>query len=73
MKGEGRRPVSAVGGDPFGSTEDAGSMPGEVSTCRICFEETEDLRQLISPCQCKGTVTCTYLRTGMILHRLHAG
>ncbi|CAL8462769.1 g2302 [Coccomyxa elongata] len=32
-------------------------LPGleTVYTCRICFEETRDASQLISPCLCKGT------------------
>ena len=36
-------------------------------TCRICFEESEDFSHLISPCQCKGTVTCSVARTEMAL------
>ena len=59
MKRKGRRPFSVVEGNPFGSTEDVGSMSDGNYTCRICFEECEDAGQLISPCQCKGTVTCS--------------
>lgn len=31
-------------------------LPGleTIYTCRICFEETRDASQLISPCLCKG-------------------
>ena len=41
-------------------------------TCRICFEESEDFSHLISPCQCKGTVTCSVARTEMTVHRFPA-
>ena len=72
MKGKGRRPVSVVEGNPFGTTEEGGSSSGEGYTCRICFEESADFSQLISPCQCKGIVTVPIPRTDMILCHSHA-
>lgn len=61
MKGRGRKPVPVVEGNTFGSKEDLCNMYDEKYTCRICFEENEDFSQLISPCLCKGTVTCPSL------------
>lgn len=72
MKGRSPRPVSVVEDNPFGSTEDVGSMSDGGYTCRICFEESADVSQLISPCQCKGTLTCSIPRTRKSLHHTHA-
>lgn len=54
MKARHRRPGAAV--DVAGMTAVRQNLPDVETTytCRICFEESRDASQLISPCLCKG-------------------
>ena len=61
MKLKPRKPGLAVDGKAYSSAENMASISDEKYTCRICFEESEDSSQLISPCLCKGTLTCGIL------------
>ena len=61
MKPKPRKPGLAVDGNAYSSAENTASISDEKYTCRICFEESEDSSQLISPCLCKGTLTCGIL------------
>lgn len=61
MKPKPRKPGLVVDGNAYSSAENMASINYEKYTCRICFEESEDSSQLISPCLCKGTLTCAIL------------
>ena len=62
MKGKGQKPVPVVEDNAFCNEENAVGFTDDRSTCRICFEESEDSSKLISPCQCKGILTCPSLK-----------
>ena len=53
MKARMRRSGSAVVTDMDAVKQDLHG-PETIYTCRICFEESRDASQLISPCFCKG-------------------
>jgi hypothetical protein len=52
-----RKPGLVVDDSAYSCAERAASISEDKYTCRICFEESEDSSQLISPCLCKGTLT----------------
>ena len=61
MKPKPRKPGLVVDSNAYSSAENTASINYEKYTCRICFEESEDSSQLISPCLCKGILTCAIL------------
>jgi hypothetical protein len=54
-KAKQRRPGAVVSFEQAEAAQKEGLEDDAPYACRICFEETRDPLQLISPCLCKGT------------------
>lgn len=39
------------------------------NTCRLCYEEEEDITKLTSPCDCKGSIEYIHLRCLRLMKR----